>query len=99
MLLFRLTISAAALGLAVPASTQTATSQPPAPAQFPEPVLLDPPLRIPAPGGEVVIATEGEKRQYDEIKFAAARRAGDFVTRSRAINRLSAAFFKQRAGY
>lgn len=62
----------------VSATAQTAAS-PPAPAAPAEPVLLNPPLRIPSPGGEVIISTEGEKRQYDEVKFAPIRRAGDFL--------------------
>ena len=36
--------------------------------------------RIPAPGGEVVFANPGEKEEmYDQLTYAAARRAGDFV--------------------
>jgi enamine deaminase RidA (YjgF/YER057c/UK114 family) len=36
--------------------------------------------RIPAPGGEVVFANPGEREEmYDQLHYAAARRAGDFV--------------------
>ena len=36
------------------------------------------PIRIiPAPGGEVVLPSEGAERAYDEYSYAAARRAGD----------------------
>jgi enamine deaminase RidA (YjgF/YER057c/UK114 family) len=36
--------------------------------------------RIPSPGGEVVFANPGEKEEmYDQLTYAAARRAGDFV--------------------
>jgi len=34
--------------------------------------------RLPSPGGRVAIAA-GEQRLYDELKFAPARRAGDYV--------------------
>lgn len=37
------------------------------------------PRLIPAPGGEVVIPSAGGQRAYDEIKYAPARRAGDFL--------------------
>jgi len=37
------------------------------------------PKFIPAPGGEVVIHSPGAQRAYDEIKYAPARRAGDFL--------------------
>jgi enamine deaminase RidA (YjgF/YER057c/UK114 family) len=37
------------------------------------------PKIIPSPGGEVVIHSPGAQRNYDEYKFAPARRAGDFV--------------------
>jgi enamine deaminase RidA (YjgF/YER057c/UK114 family) len=37
------------------------------------------PKLIPAPGGEVVIPSAGAQRAYDEIKYAPARRAGDFL--------------------
>jgi len=36
------------------------------------------PKIIPSPGGEVVIHSPGAQRNYDEYKFAPARRAGDF---------------------
>jgi enamine deaminase RidA (YjgF/YER057c/UK114 family) len=39
-----------------------------------------PVTRIPAPGGEVVFANPGEREEmYDNLHYAAARRAGDFV--------------------
>jgi enamine deaminase RidA (YjgF/YER057c/UK114 family) len=37
------------------------------------------PVRIPAPGGEVILAGPGEQRAYDQIRYAAVRTAGDFV--------------------
>jgi enamine deaminase RidA (YjgF/YER057c/UK114 family) len=37
------------------------------------------PKLIPAPGGQVVIHSPGAQRNYDEYKFAPARRAGDFL--------------------
>ncbi|WPB77491.1 RidA family protein [Archangium violaceum] len=35
------------------------------------------PVRIPSSGGEVIIATPEEQREYDVFHYAAARRAGD----------------------
>ena len=35
------------------------------------------PLRIPTPGGEVILPSEGAKRSYDQIKYASSRRVGD----------------------
>jgi enamine deaminase RidA (YjgF/YER057c/UK114 family) len=52
---------------ASPAFAQTA-----APTQAPAA-----PVRIPSPGGEVLITTPGEQRAYDSYKFAPARRVGD----------------------
>ena len=37
------------------------------------------PLRIPAPGGEVILPTEGAKQNHDEWRFAAVRRVGDML--------------------
>lgn len=37
------------------------------------------PKLIPAPGGEVVIPSAGAQRAYDEVKYAPARRAGDYL--------------------
>ena len=37
------------------------------------------PKLVPSPGGEVVIQSPGAQRAYDEIKYAPARRAGDFL--------------------
>jgi enamine deaminase RidA (YjgF/YER057c/UK114 family) len=34
-------------------------------------------VRIPAPGGKVIISSPGEQRAYDSYKFAPARRVGD----------------------
>ncbi len=33
--------------------------------------------KIPAPGGEVILAAESDRKNYDSLRFAAARRAGD----------------------
>ena len=65
------------LGVSNPVSAQTAPAA--APPSVPEPKLLDPPLHIPAPGGEVVFAYERDKQAYDDVHFSFARRAGDFV--------------------
>lgn len=35
------------------------------------------PLRIPAPGGEVILPSAGAKKAHDEWRYAAARRVGD----------------------
>ncbi|MGZ6009695.1 MAG: RidA family protein [Rhizomicrobium sp.] len=35
------------------------------------------PNKIPAPGGEVVLATEGDQKLYDRFHFSSARHAGD----------------------
>lgn len=35
------------------------------------------PIRIPTPGGEVILPTAGDKAAHDEFRFAAARRVGD----------------------
>jgi enamine deaminase RidA (YjgF/YER057c/UK114 family) len=35
------------------------------------------PLRIPAPGGEVILPNEGAKQNHDKWRFAAVRRVGD----------------------
>lgn len=37
------------------------------------------PKRLPAPGGEVVIPNAINQRNYDELHFAPARRAGDYL--------------------
>jgi enamine deaminase RidA (YjgF/YER057c/UK114 family) len=37
------------------------------------------PLRIPAPGGEVILPNEGAKQNHDQWRFAAVRRVGDMV--------------------
>jgi enamine deaminase RidA (YjgF/YER057c/UK114 family) len=44
------------------------------------PALAQPyPQRIPAPGGEVILPSEGDRRAYDEYRYAAVRRAGDMI--------------------
>jgi enamine deaminase RidA (YjgF/YER057c/UK114 family) len=37
------------------------------------------PVRIPASGGEVILATESDQKTYERMHFAAARRAGDTI--------------------
>ena len=37
------------------------------------------PLHIPAPGGEVILTSEGEKRAYDAYHYAQTRRVGDML--------------------
>ena len=37
------------------------------------------PVRLPAPGGEVVLPDQGAKKAHDEWRYAAARRVGDMV--------------------
>jgi enamine deaminase RidA (YjgF/YER057c/UK114 family) len=37
------------------------------------------PLKLPAPGGEVVLPDVHAKRSHDEYRYAAARRVGDMV--------------------
>lgn len=37
------------------------------------------PLRLPAPGGEVILPDEGAKKAHDEWRYAAARRVGDTI--------------------
>jgi enamine deaminase RidA (YjgF/YER057c/UK114 family) len=44
-----------------------------------QPAAAGYPKLIPAPGGEVVIPSAGGQRAYDEIKYAPARRAGDWL--------------------
>jgi enamine deaminase RidA (YjgF/YER057c/UK114 family) len=79
----RLVAAALLLGTSLSANGQTAAPPPPAttftPPPLPEPKLLDPPLHIPAPGGEVVLASEGDKKAYDDVHFSFLRRAGDFL--------------------
>ncbi len=58
------------------APAQTAPARPTVPAQ-PAAAAQSWPMRIPTPGGEVVLPTPGAKRAYDEIKFATSRRVGD----------------------
>jgi enamine deaminase RidA (YjgF/YER057c/UK114 family) len=37
------------------------------------------PVKLPAPGGEVVLPDAGAKKAHDEMRYAAARRVGDTV--------------------
>jgi len=37
------------------------------------------PLKLPAPGGEVILPTAGDKKNHDEWRFAAVRRVGDML--------------------
>src|SRR5687767_8205003 len=46
---------------------------------FAQPAAAGYPKIIPAPGGEVIVQSAGAQRNYDEYKFAPARRAGDFL--------------------
>jgi enamine deaminase RidA (YjgF/YER057c/UK114 family) len=61
------------------------------------------PLRIPAPGGEVILPDEDARRNHDEWRFAAVRRIGDTLYVSGVIvNRrqdegTDVAAFKQQA--
>lgn len=43
------------------------------------------PLRIPAPGGEVILPTDADRQAHDLMRFAAARRAGDTLYLSGVI--------------
>lgn len=43
------------------------------------------PLRIPAPGGEVILPTDADRRAHDLMRFAAVRRAGDTLYLSGVI--------------
>jgi len=43
------------------------------------------PLRIPAPGGEVILPDADSKQAHDEWRYAAARRVGDLVYLSGVI--------------
>jgi enamine deaminase RidA (YjgF/YER057c/UK114 family) len=62
--MFRAFVVAAAISAAAPAVAQTAPQYP---------------VKIPAPGGEVIIPNAGNQRAYDDIKYAPARRVGDTV--------------------
>jgi enamine deaminase RidA (YjgF/YER057c/UK114 family) len=58
------------LGLALgrtPAAAQSTPAPPP------------PVARIPAPGGEVVLASDGDRAAYDRMHYAAVRRVGDVL--------------------
>jgi enamine deaminase RidA (YjgF/YER057c/UK114 family) len=43
------------------------------------------PMRIPAPGGEVILPDLGAKQNYDHWRFAAVRRVGDMLYLSGVI--------------
>jgi enamine deaminase RidA (YjgF/YER057c/UK114 family) len=43
------------------------------------------PLKLPTPGGEVVLPDEGARKSHDEMRYAAARRVGDMVYLSGVI--------------
>lgn len=43
------------------------------------------PLKLPAPGGEVVLPDEGAKRSHDAMRYAAVRRVGDTLYLSGVI--------------
>jgi enamine deaminase RidA (YjgF/YER057c/UK114 family) len=43
------------------------------------------PIKLPAPGGEVVLPTEGAKKAHDDWRYAAVRRVGDMVYLSGVI--------------
>jgi enamine deaminase RidA (YjgF/YER057c/UK114 family) len=43
------------------------------------------PLKLPAPGGEVVLPDAAAKKSHDEYRYAAARRVGDMVYLSGVI--------------
>jgi enamine deaminase RidA (YjgF/YER057c/UK114 family) len=60
------------------ARAQAAPGAAPAPAA-PAPAPPAAPLRIPAPGGEVVLPDEVDRRNYDGYHFAAVRRVGDML--------------------
>lgn len=48
-------------------------------------VAQDYPLRLPAPGGEVILPTALDRRAHDEYRYAAVRRAGDTLYLSGVI--------------
>ncbi|MEO8061912.1 MAG: Rid family hydrolase [Pseudomonadota bacterium] len=43
------------------------------------------PVKLPAPGGEVVLPDEGAKKSHDEMRYAAVRRVGDMLYLSGVI--------------
>jgi len=43
------------------------------------------PVKLPSPGGEVVLPDEGAKKSHDEMRYAAVRRVGDMVYLSGVI--------------
>jgi enamine deaminase RidA (YjgF/YER057c/UK114 family) len=43
------------------------------------------PIKLPTPGGEVVLPDEASKKAHDEYRYAAARRVGDMVYLSGVI--------------
>lgn len=50
-----------------------------------EPAAATYPLKIPAPGGEVILPDEASKQNHDEWRFAAVRRDGDTLYMSGVI--------------
>lgn len=60
---------------------------PPPPPEGEAPVVPDGPpvLRIPAPGGEVVLTGERDQRSWNDLRFAPLRRVGDTVYLSGVI--------------
>jgi enamine deaminase RidA (YjgF/YER057c/UK114 family) len=76
----RIVAIALLLGASMPVSAQSsAPAASAAPVPPPQPKLLDPPERVPAPGGEVVFALDQDKQAYDQFHFSFVRRAGDFI--------------------
>ncbi|WP_334164940.1 RidA family protein [Phenylobacterium sp.] len=61
----KLRLALLALALTLPAAAQ--------------PAAQGYPKLIPAPGGAAVIPTPGSQRAYDEVHYAPARRAGDYL--------------------
>jgi enamine deaminase RidA (YjgF/YER057c/UK114 family) len=62
-----------------PASTALAFALLPALASLSPAAETKWPLKLPAPGGEVILPDEGAKQAHDEYRYAAARRVGDLV--------------------
>jgi enamine deaminase RidA (YjgF/YER057c/UK114 family) len=66
-----LVVTALVLPALVLAAAAPAAAQPAPAAGYPK--------IIPAPGGEVILPSAGFERTYEAVKYAPARRAGDFV--------------------
>jgi len=43
------------------------------------------PLRVPSPGGEILLSSAGAKRAHDTMRYASARRVGDLLYLSGVI--------------